>query len=192
MIIGITGLIGGGKGTVVEHLLSKHRFVHYSSSGLLTKILEERGEEIDRDGMNRVANELRAINPDGVPAENYKRYEAEDGKSNAIFEAIHSVPEVEFIKSMGGIVIGVTADPDIRYERIVARGSVKDHVTKEKFIEQQKREEAGSNDPNKSNIFATLAQADFLIENNGTLESLHAEIDKILKVLDEEFAELKA
>ncbi len=190
MIIGITGSIGGGKGTVVEYLLSKHRFLHYSSSGLLEKILRERGEEVDRDGMNRIANELRSKNPAGVPAENFKRYEAEDGESDVIFESIHSVPEAEFIKSMGGILIGVTADPDIRYERILMRGSVKDHVSKEKFIEQQQREEAGSSDPNKSNIFATLAQADFLIENNGTLEELHSQVDKILEVLDEQFSEV--
>jgi dephospho-CoA kinase len=134
--------------------------------------------------MNRRANELRANHPDGVPAENFKRYEAEDGESDAIFESLHSLPEVEFIKSVGGIVIGVTALPDIRYERILKRGSVKDGVTKEKFIEQQNREEAGSDDPNKSNIFKAIAQADFVIENNGSLEELQAKVDEILKSLE--------
>ena len=184
MIIGIAGVIGGGKGTVVEHLMSKGNFTHYSSSDLLIKILEERGEVVDRDGMNRVANELRAEDPAGVPAENFKRYEAEDGEGDAIFESIHSVPEADFIKSVGGIVLGITADPDIRYERIVKRGSVKDGVTKEKFIEQQKREEAGSTDPNKSNIFAAIAQADFIIENNGTVAELHQKVDAILQELE--------
>lgn len=180
MIIGITGSLGGGKGTVVEYLVQKHSFKHYSSSDLLAEILKEREEVVDRDGMNRIANELRANNSAGVPAETYKRYEAEDGISDVIFESLHSVPEVEFIKSIGGIVIGVTADSDIRYERIQGRGSVKDDVTKEKFIAQQEREEEGSDDPNKSNIFSTLKQADFLIENNGSLEELHKQIDRIL------------
>ena len=184
MIIGIAGVIGGGKGTVVEYLMSKGTFAHYSSSDLLIKILEERGEVVDRDGMNRIANELRAADPAGVPAENFKRYEAEDGEGDAIFESIHSVPEADFIKSVGGIVLGITADPDIRYERIVKRGSVKDGVTKEKFIEQQKREEAGSDDPNKSNIFAAVSQADFIIENNGTIEDLHKQIDVVLAQLE--------
>jgi dephospho-CoA kinase len=186
MIIGISGAIGGGKGTVVEYLLSKQRFAHYSSSDLLIKILEERGETVDRDGMNRVANELRAVNPAGVPAENYQRYEEEDGEGDAIFESIHSVPEADFIKSVGGIVIGIKADPDIRYERILKRGSIKDGVTKEKFIEQQKREEEGSEDQNKSNIFAVIAEADFILENNGTVEELHKKIDEIIKVMDEQ------
>lgn len=187
MIIGIVGVIGGGKGTVVEHLMSKGRFTHYSSSDLLITILEERGEVIDRDGMNRTANELRALDPAGVPAENYKRYEAEDGEGDAIFESIHSVPEAEFIKSVGGVVIGVTADPDVRYERILKRGSGKDGVSKEKFLEQQKREETGGEDPNKSHIFAAIAGADFVIENNGTVADLQQKVDEILRILDADF-----
>lgn len=181
MIIGITGSLGGGKGTVVDYLTQKKGFKHYSSSGHLIKLLEERGEVVDRDGMNRIANELRANNPAGVPAETFKLYEAEDGESDVILESLHSVPEVDFIKSVGGIVIAVTADSDIRYERITARGSVKDNVTKEQFIAQQEREEKGSDDPNKSNIFDTIRLADFTIQNNGSLEDLYTQIEDILK-----------
>lgn len=184
MLVGITGSLGGGKGTVVEYLVSKYGFKHYSSSGLLVEILKERNEMVDRDGMNRIANELRAQNPAGVPAETYKRYEAEDGQSDAIFESLHSVPEVDFIKSIGGIVIAVTANPDVRYERITKRGSVKDNVTKEQFIAQQEREEKGSTDPNKSNIFDTIKAADFIIENDSTLEQLYAKVDEIMQQLE--------
>lgn len=182
MILGIAGTLGAGKGTVVEHLMARG-FKHYSSSDLLIEILKERGETVDRDGMNRVANELRSNNPAGVPAENYQRYEAEDGEGDVIFEALHSMPEADFIRSIGGIVLGVTADPDIRYDRVVARGSVKDDITKEKFIEQQAREEKGTGEVNKSNIFAILETADFLITNNGTLEELTQQLDDVLEEL---------
>lgn len=184
MIIGITGSLGGGKGTVVDYLIATHGYRHYSSSDLLIEILKERDETVDRDGMNRIANELRATNPEGgVPAETYKRYEAEDGESDVILESLHNVSEVDFIKSIGGVVIGVTADPDIRYERITARGSVKDNVSKETFVAQQEREEKGSSDPTKSNIFDAIKAADYTIENNGGLDALHAQIENILKDL---------
>lgn len=181
MIIGITGSIGGGKGTVVDYLKEKKNFAHYSSSDLLVKILKERGETVDRDGMGRVANELRAQDPAGVPAQTYKQYEKDGSPENVIFEALHSVPEVGFVKGIGGKVIAVTADPDIRYERIIARGSVKDNITKEKFIEQQQREEVGSEDPNKNNIFDAIKAADFVLKNNGTIEELHAQVDEVLE-----------
>jgi 8-oxo-dGTP diphosphatase len=181
MIIGIAGTLGSGKGTVVDYLVKKKGFKHYYSTDLLIEILEERGEVVDRDGMNRVANELRASDPSGVPAKTYAKYMAEDGKSDVILEALHSVPEVNFVKSVGGVVLGVTADPDIRYERITSRGSVKDNVSKEKFMEQQKREEEGSEDPNRSNIYNAIKEADYVIENNGSIDDLYEKIEIFLK-----------
>jgi dephospho-CoA kinase len=185
MIVGITGSLGGGKGTVVDFLKDVKRFTHYSSSDLLVEILKERGETVDRDGMYRVANELRANNPEGgVPAETYKRYQIDGSPENAIFEALHNPAEVQFVQSIGGIVIGVTADPEVRYERISARGSVKDNVTKEEFLIQQKREEEGTGDPNKSSIFDALSQADYVIQNNGTIEELNVQIEKVLQKIE--------
>ena len=183
MIIGITGSIGGGKGTVVDYLKNKKNFAHYSSSDFLVEILKKRSEVVDRDGMGRIANELRAQNPAGVPAETYKQYQKDGSPENVIFEALHSVPEVEFVKSIGGKVIAVTADSNIRYERIKARGSVKDNISKEKFIEQQQREEIGSDDPNKNNIFDAIKASDFVLQNNRTIEELHTQIDAVLQDL---------
>jgi dephospho-CoA kinase len=185
MLIGITGSIGGGKGTLVNYLSKIKSFSHYSSSDLLTKILEERGEVVDRDGMSRVANELRAKNPAGVPAETYKQYLLDGSPKDAIFEALHSVPEAEFIKSKGGIILAITANPDARYNRIKGRGSVKDNVTKEEFTAQLRREEVGSNDPNKNNIFDVIKIADYVIENNGTIKELKEKVDAILRKLDQ-------
>lgn len=181
MVIGITGSLGGGKGTVVEYLIEKYNFAHYSSSGHLVALLEQRGEVVDRDAMNRIANELRAGDAAGVPMETYKQYVADGAPENVIFESLHSVPEAMFIKSKGGHIIAVTADSDIRYERVVQRGSVKDNVTKEEFVAQQEREEHGDEDQNKSNIFSVIKMADFTIHNNGTLEELHAQVDEVLK-----------
>jgi hypothetical protein len=49
---------------------------------------------------------------------------------NAIFEALHRQSEANFIKSVGGIVIGVDADFNTRYERITKRHEgEKDEVT---------------------------------------------------------------
>jgi len=42
IIIGITGTLGAGKGTVVEYLQEKG-FRHYSARGFITKEVEKRG-----------------------------------------------------------------------------------------------------------------------------------------------------
>lgn len=183
MIVGITGSLGGGKGTVVEYLKEKKGFTHHSVSDMLTEVLIERGEDVNREGMNRIANEFRAASPGGPTAEVYARCQKNDDCVDVIIESQHSPAEVNYIKRLGGKVIGVTADSDIRYERITARGSVKDNVTKEEFIAQQKREEEGTGDPTKSNIFDAIKAADFVVQNNGTLEELHDQVDEILKQL---------
>jgi len=183
MIIGITGTIGAGKGAVVEYLIKKKGFAHYSCSGLLKEILEERGEIVDRDGYSRIAKELRAKDSSGVPGLAYARAQNE-GARDSIIEALHSVGEAEFIKSVGGIVFGVDANIDVRYRRISTRGSEKDNVSYEKFIEQSKREDEGGSDASGHNIRGAIKIADYVITNNGTLEELHAQIEEVLRKIE--------
>lgn len=59
-VIGITGPAAAGKGTVVEYLVEKYGFVHYSASGLLTELIEGEGQEVNRDTMRAMANSLRS------------------------------------------------------------------------------------------------------------------------------------
>ncbi len=182
MILGIAGTIGAGKGTVVDYLVQKYGFAHYSSSGLLREILESRGETVDRDGYARLARELRAADPAGVPRLTYERL-VKDSPKNAILEAVHTVGEADFIRSIGGKVLGVDADVATRYERITKRGSEKDSVTYEKFLEQSKREDDGGSDISGHNIRGVITTADYVVQNNGTLEELHAQIENALATL---------
>ena len=59
MIIGITGTLGAGKGTVVDYLVQTHGFKHYSARAFITEEIKKRGLPIDRDSMVLVANDLR-------------------------------------------------------------------------------------------------------------------------------------
>ncbi len=179
MILGIAGTIGAGKGTVVEYLVEKKGFAHYSSSGLLKEMLLEKGEVVDRDSMAKLAREIRAKDPNGMPRLTYERL-TKDNHQDAILEALHTVGEAEFVRSIGGIILGVDADINIRYERISKRGSEKDNVSYEKFQEQARREDDGASDASGHNIRGVVNTADYTILNNGSLEELHSQIDAIL------------
>lgn len=182
-IIGIAGTIGSGKGTVVEYLTQCKDFAHYSSSGTLVELLEERGEFVDRDAMNRIADELRANRPGGVLAINLERAQ-KDKHDHVILEAIHSSGEADCVRAAGGIILGVDADVKIRYDRVSQRGTVKDDISFEKFLEQHQREDKGSGDAHKSNILEVIETADYTVTNDGTLEELHAQLDEIVKQID--------
>lgn len=47
-IIGITGTMGAGKGTVVDYLVSNHGFKHYSARSVLNEMIAERKMEPGR------------------------------------------------------------------------------------------------------------------------------------------------
>ena len=178
MIIGITGTIGAGKGAVVEYLKEKG-FKAYSSSGILKEILTERGHPHTREYLSNLAEELLATYPGGVLSISLERAKKDDVK-NLILEAIHRVSEAEFVRSVGGKILGVDADLKLRYERTLARKEgAKDTVTFEQFKESSEREDEGKRHLT-SNIRSVIQTADAVVQNNGTLADLHAQIDAVL------------
>lgn len=178
-IIGITGTLGAGKGTIVEYLVSKYGFTHYSVRGYLIGELEKRGITVNRDTLTQLANELRAQNSPSFIAEELYKEALLSGK-NCIIESIRTLGEVTALQSKGGFqLFSVDTDRRIRYERIKLRGSETDQVSFETFSSNEERE-MSSTDPNKQNLSACMQKADFHFTNNGTFEELYQQVDAAL------------
>ena len=94
--------------------------------------------------------------------------------------------EENFLRSVGGVVIGVDADIETRYKRIFSRQEgEKDQVSFEQFKDDARVEDDGGGDEKRdNNIRAVINAADIVIENNGTLEELHHQIDDVLSKLN--------
>ncbi|HOZ36676.1 MAG TPA: AAA family ATPase [bacterium] len=178
MIIGITGTLGAGKGTIVEYLKSKG-FKHYSARDFITQEIVRRGMPVNRDSMVEIGNDLRAKNGASyVLEELYKR--AVVGGGDCILESIRTVGEVEALRKKNNFyLLAVDADPKLRYKRIVVRGSSTDRISFEDFVANEKRE-CESEDPAKQNLTKCIALADFKLENNGTVEELNKQVEEVL------------
>ena len=59
-IVGITGTLGAGKGTIVEYLKTKG-YIHLSVREYLISELQKRNLEINRDNLRELANNLSVI-----------------------------------------------------------------------------------------------------------------------------------
>jgi dephospho-CoA kinase len=180
IIIGITGTLGAGKGTVVEYLVGKRGFDHYSVRSFLLKEINRRGMAENRDSMVTVANELRGKHgPSYVTDQLY--FEAAQVGKNCIIESIRTPGEIDSLREKGRFFLfAVDADPLVRYQRITARQSETDHISFDTFTEDEARE-MNTSDPNKQNLKACIREADFVMNNNGSREELFAEVEKILR-----------
>lgn len=179
IIIGITGTIGAGKGTVVELLMKNYGFRHYSVREFLKEEIKRRGLPVNRDTLVEVANDLRAKHSPAYIIEQLYNQAFPKGE-NCVIESIRTPGEVELLRKKPAFYLfAVTAEPEIRYKRIQGRMNETDQISYEEFLSNETRE-MNSNDPNKQNISWCISQADFLLENNGSILDLEEKVKQII------------
>jgi dephospho-CoA kinase len=176
MLIGITGTNGAGKGAVVEYLVAAKGFSQYSARTVILDEIHNRHLPEDKETMREVANDLRKEHGSSYIIE--RLYELAKGDSSAVIESVRTIGEAEFLKKLGARIIAVDGDKKLRFERIAQRddGKAPDFET---FSDIEDREMASA-DPWDMNVFGVMQLADARIENNGTLEELHAAVDAAL------------
>ena len=179
IIIGLTGTLGAGKGTVVDYLVQNLGYRHYSVREFLTEEIKRRGLEVNRDSMVVVANDLRArFSPSYIVEQLYLK--AKESGQNCVIESIRTPGEVEMLAKQPNFhLFAVDADPKARYNRISIRKSETDSISFEEFIQNEQREMT-SDDPNKQNISKCIEMSEHTFYNNASIEKLYNQINLYL------------
>jgi dephospho-CoA kinase len=185
MLIGVVGLNGSGKDTVAKYLVQHYNFEHKDLGQEIRDELKKRGKNyLDRNEMIDLANEMRK-----KLGANYwckRAIEALHSK-NMVITSIRNPKEVDEIVSRGGKIVEIFAEQNARIERTVKRVNEKpgfhgDTKSPEHFKELEKKELTNT-DPTKQQLIKTISMADYKLNNNGSLQDLYKEIEKLLKEL---------
>jgi len=187
-IVGITGTLGAGKGTVVDFLVTQHNYAHYSARTLLTSLVKEQKLELNRNSLVAVANELRAKEGPAAVVEALLKQAlaatAHGGGAGAIIESVRTPGEVERLKAVGGErfqLLAVDADQTERWRRVVQRKSATDAVSLERFAADEQRE-MESTQPHEQQLKAVMAMADFRVSNDGSERELQEAVASALQL----------
>lgn len=127
-----------------------------------------RGLDHTRDSLIRVGVELRT---EGGPGALARRILPSLGR-RAVVDSIRNPGEVEVLRTLPRfMLLGIDAPQLLRFQRSVLRGRLGDGATLAEFSRKEEREnsttEAGQQ------LLATLALADRVVDNDGTIEDLH-------------------
>jgi dephospho-CoA kinase len=175
-IIGITEAIGSGKDTVADYISEKLKIPAFQISQPLKDLAAEKGIEPNRENLIKLGNEVfREKGPNF-----FVEVLISKAPENLMIISGSRIPSVlEYMRdNYNLILLGVTADPEIRFERSVLRDKLGEAKNFEEFMEREKIE---NSPPNAQRIFECLEMSDYTIENNDSLEVLYEKVDKFLK-----------
>lgn len=179
-VVGLVGLQGSGKTEVAKVALSLGIPCIRMGEAVLAET-RRRGLEINEENVGRVANELREREGKGVVARLCLPLIREKLRERGIVvvDGIREMEEVEELRRAFGkdlVIVGVWANPALRYSRIASRRREDDAEDYESFLRKERRElEWGVGD--------ALSLADFLIVNEGTLEELKGKAEEFFRGL---------
>jgi dephospho-CoA kinase len=159
----------------VAKFLGDHGFSIHSLSDVVRQAATELGLDHTRDSLIATGVRLRAEAGSGALA---KRI-LPRLKGKEIVDSIRHPGEVAQLRTLPRfLLLGIDAPQPMRFERSLRRGRVGDGATLEEFARKEAREnsttEAGQQ------LLATLALADIVVQNDGSIADLHRRVKDAL------------
>lgn len=176
IILGLTGEIASGKGTVAKYLSEKYNANSHRFSTPLRDLLNRLYLEINRKNMQDISRVLREHFGQNLLARVITEDVKNDQNRVVIVDGIRRPADIEYLRELPEFkLVYITADPKIRYERLVKRGENEDD--KNKTFEQFKKDHEAETELEIPTIGKT---ADYKINNSGNMDDLFAQINKIV------------
>lgn len=171
-IIGIGGTNGAGKDTLSQILEDDGWLFVSASRDLFIPELKRRGLPLEREQMAALSAEWRRQVGKGVTVEKafelYKKKSRSKKYNGLVISSIRHPWEADSLHRLGGKVVWIDADPQVRYDRIFSRGQGdKDKKTFEQFLSEEEAEmNHHSGDDATLSMAEVKANADIFLTND--------------------------
>lgn len=170
MNIALTGKFRAGKDAVAKYLVEKYGYTRFAFGDELKRLAHEIYPWVPREPKPRklyqFMNKMREFDRDVWVKHCFNRIERINCSSIVITD-VRQQNELDRCRAEGFIIIRVSAPDHIRIERARVAGDSFDEATLN----------------HKTEHYVDSLQVDFDIDNSGTLDELHAQIDRMMKVL---------
>lgn len=191
IIIGVVGQIASGKGILVNYLTSQLGFSSFSLSSIVHDELKKKGvKKFTRQTLQDVGDELRRGYGDEVLARRLDEAIKGQKKENIVIEGIRNPAEIEFLKkNQNFILIGVKANRELRFKRLLSRGKEWDPKTYEDFFKVDRRDIGVGQNKSGQQVGKCLAYCDYVVTNNKDLKDFQRKVEKLFvhKLFSSEF-----
>ena len=180
MIIGVAGRIGAGKEALTNFFREKG-FEYFETSQIIIEELKKIGKEVNREGMQDWGDEQRKAHGPGALMKIMLERTKKSPEKDYIFDSLRNSKEVDFMRQnvKDFFLIGVDANPKIRFERILKRGKESDPKTWEGFLKMDERDNFDKDNEFGQQTGKCIGMADFIVVNDDDLESSMKQIKEI-------------
>jgi len=177
VVIGVAGMPGAGKATV-RRIIKRMGYPAVVMGDVIREEAKRGGLEPTPENLGQIMLRLREEEGPAVVAKRCVPKIMEAREPVVLIDGIRSPQEVEEYKRhfLSFTLIAIHTSPEKRFRRLFRRGRSDDPRTWETFLERDRRElSVGLGD--------VIAQADHMIVNDGTMEQLEEEVQRVLKEL---------
>jgi len=176
-IFAFSGSMASGKDTAAEYLKQKYQASTYSFSTNLGRALKIFYLDYNRDNLIKISECLRTTFGEDLFAKAMAKDAENDESDLVVVSNVRRAADIAYLKLLPNFVfIKITADPKIRYERLIKRTDKTDDYNKtyEQFLQDHERS-------TELSILEVCKLATESIDNNGTLEDLYTQLDNLVK-----------
>jgi dephospho-CoA kinase len=183
IVIGIVGPIASGKGFIADYL-GQMGFTKYSLSERVREEAVRRGVTASRENLQDIGDDLRKKYGNAILVEKTLNLISDSDSQLVVIDGIRNAGELTILRDkMDAKIIGVNADPQVRFKRSKARGRSSDFNTWEDFDRAEKRDRGVGQKGFGQGVDRCLKIADYIIENNGTYKEFKKRSDEVFQKL---------